>query len=111
MENKKKKLTTSGIGKKSIKNIEIARTQGKKSVLIDKSKKNFIKKGSSLRTQGASGRFKGTLTKKGANILKSFYKEIKTLDWAFDYFFTEYLQQREVDVNVGIYTLLDQTGN
>ena len=60
MENKKKKLTTSGIGKKSIKNIEIARTQGKKSVLIDKSKKNFIKKGSSLRTQGASGRFKGT---------------------------------------------------
>ena len=60
MENKKKKLTTSGIGKKSIKNIEIARTQGKKSVLIDKSKKNFIKKGSSLRTQGASGRFKET---------------------------------------------------
>ena len=60
MENKKTKLTISGIGKKSIKNIEIARTQGKKSVLIDKSKKNFIKKGSSLRTQGASGRFKGT---------------------------------------------------
>ena len=44
MENKKTKLTISGIGKKSIKNIEIAKTKGKKSVLIDKPKKNFIKK-------------------------------------------------------------------
>ena len=41
MKNKKTKLTISGTAKKSIKNIEIARTQGKKSVLIDKSKKNL----------------------------------------------------------------------
>ena len=44
MENKKTKLTISGSPKKSIKNIEIARTQGKNSVLIEKSKNNFQKK-------------------------------------------------------------------
>jgi len=60
MENKKTKLTISGIAKKSIKNIEIAKTQGKKSVLIDKSKKNFVKKGSSFRPSGAGGRSKPT---------------------------------------------------
>ena len=60
MENKKTKLTISGIGKKSIKNIEIAKTKGKKSVLIDKPKKNFVKKGSSLRNPGTGGRFKPT---------------------------------------------------
>ena len=62
MENKKTKLTISGIAKKSIKNIEIAKTQGKKSVLIDKSKKNFVKKGSSFRPSGAGGKFKSTST-------------------------------------------------
>ena len=60
MENKKTKLTISGTSKKSIKNIEIAKTQGKKSVLIDKSKKNFIKKGSSFRPSSTGGRFKST---------------------------------------------------
>ena len=35
MENKKTKLTISGTAKKSLKNIEIAKTQGKKSVLIE----------------------------------------------------------------------------
>jgi len=60
MENKKTKLTISGIAKKSIKNIEIAKTQGKKSVLIDKSKKNLVKKGSSFKPSGAGGRFKPT---------------------------------------------------
>ena len=58
MENKKTKLTISGIAKKSIKNIEIAKTQGKKSVLIDKTKKNFVKKGSSFRSSGTGGKFK-----------------------------------------------------
>ncbi len=60
MEKKKTKLTISSIAKKSIKNIEIAKTQGKKSVLIDKSKKNFVKKGSSFRHSSAGGRFKST---------------------------------------------------
>ena len=36
MENKKTKLTISGTAKKSIKNIEIAKTQGKKSGPIQK---------------------------------------------------------------------------
>ena len=72
MENKKTKLTISGIAKKSIKNIEIAKTQGKKSVLIDKTKKNFVKKGSSFRPSSAGGRFKfaviAVLTKPGLTV-------------------------------------------
>jgi translation initiation factor IF-2 len=44
MENKKTKLTISGIAKKSFKNIEIAKTQGKNSVVIEKKKVNFQKK-------------------------------------------------------------------
>ena len=54
MENKKTKLTISGKAKKSIKNIEIAKTQGKNSVVIEKSKSNFAKKGSPFRSSGAS---------------------------------------------------------
>ena len=46
MENKKTKLTISGTAKKSIKNIDIAKTQGKKTVVIEKSKGNILKKGS-----------------------------------------------------------------
>ena len=38
MENKKTKLTISATAKKSIRNIEIAKTQGKNSVVIEKSK-------------------------------------------------------------------------
>ena len=50
MEKKKTKLTISGTAKKTIKNIEIAKTQGKNSVLIEKSKSNFFKKGSSFKS-------------------------------------------------------------
>ena len=39
---KKTKLTISGSAKKSIRNIEIAKTQGKNSVVIEKSKTNFV---------------------------------------------------------------------
>ena len=56
MENKKTKLTISGTAKKSIKNIEIARTQGKNSVVIDRSKSNFVKKGSSFKSSGSNTR-------------------------------------------------------
>ena len=38
---KKTKLTISGTAKKSIKNIEIAKTQGKNSVVIEKQQINF----------------------------------------------------------------------
>ena len=52
MENKKTKLTISGAAKKSIKNIELAKTQGKNSVTIEKPKGNFVKKASSFRPSG-----------------------------------------------------------
>ena len=46
---KKTKLTISGSAKKSIKNIEIAKTQGKNSVLIEKQTGKFSNRGGSLR--------------------------------------------------------------
>ena len=44
MENKKIKLTLSGIAKKSIENIELAKTQSKDSVIIEKKPKRFLGK-------------------------------------------------------------------
>ena len=41
MENKKTKLTLSGIAKKSIENIELAKTQSKNSVVIEKKQTDF----------------------------------------------------------------------
>ena len=46
---KKTKLTISGSAKKSIKNIGLSKSQGKQTVVIEKQKNNFIKKGSSYR--------------------------------------------------------------
>ena len=60
MENKKTKLTISGTAKKSIRNIEIAKTQGKNSVVIEKSKTSFVKKGGSFRPSGTGVRSKPT---------------------------------------------------
>ena len=60
MESKKTKLTISGTPKKSIKNIEIAKTQGKNSVVIEKTKNNFVKKGGTFRSSGASVKPKST---------------------------------------------------
>ncbi len=77
MENKKTKLTISGSAKKTIKNIEIARTQGKHSVVIEKSKSNFQKKGSSFRGSGFNTRKKTAATfNRGAPFKSSF--ETKT---------------------------------
>ena len=74
---KKTKLTISGSAKKSIKNIEIARTQGKHSVVIEKSKSNFQKKGSSFRGPGSNTRKKTAATfNRGAPFKSSF--ETKT---------------------------------
>ncbi len=73
MENKKTKLTISGTAKKSIKNIEIAKTQGKNSVLIEKQKNNFPKKGTSFRSPGTKNntRPKGASTFNRGTPLKS----------------------------------------
>ncbi len=46
---KKTKLTISGSTKKSIKNIEIAKTQGKNSVVIEKQTGKFSRRGGSFR--------------------------------------------------------------
>jgi len=60
MENKKTKLTITGTAKKSIKNIEIAKTQGKNSVVIEKSQNKFVKKSNTFRPSGAGVRSKPT---------------------------------------------------
>ena len=44
MDNKKTKLTLSGIAKKSIENIELAKTQSKNSVVIEKKPSKFTNK-------------------------------------------------------------------
>ena len=45
MDNKKTKLTLSGIAKKSIDNIELAKTQSKNSVVIEKKPSKFTPRG------------------------------------------------------------------
>jgi translation initiation factor IF-2 len=74
MENKKTKLTISGTAKKSIKSIEIAKTQGKNSVIIEKSKINFVKKRGSFRPTGTGTRPKTTTSSfnRGAPLKTSF---------------------------------------
>ena len=49
MENKKLKLTISGKPKKSFKNFETSKSQGKHSVVIEKPQSRFVKKGSSFK--------------------------------------------------------------
>ena len=55
---KKTKLTISGIAKKSIKNIEIAKTKGKNSVVIEKQSNKLLSRGGSVKT----GNFKSKTT-------------------------------------------------
>ena len=71
MENKKTKLTISGSAKKSIKNIEIAKTQGKNSVLIEKSKSKFVKKDGFFKHSGS--KFKSTTSSNRGNPSKPSY--------------------------------------
>ena len=68
---KKTKLTISGTAKKSIKNIEIAKTQGKNSVVIEKQSSKFPSRGGSSRP----GSFKPKTTStfnRGASVKPSF---------------------------------------
>ena len=53
MDNNKKKLTLSGIAKKSIENIELAKTQSKNSVVIEKKNSKFSPKGNFSRPNSA----------------------------------------------------------
>ena len=68
---KKTKLTISGIAKKSIQNIEIAKTQGKNSVVIEKKSNTFPSRSGTSRP----GTFKSKTTStfnRGAPVKPSF---------------------------------------
>ena len=56
MANKKTKLTLTGIAKKSIQNIELAKTQSKNAVVIGKKTSRFVGKGSFNRSADQSNK-------------------------------------------------------
>ena len=64
MDNKKTKLTLSGIAKKSIENIELAKTQSKNSVVIEKKPSKFAPRGNF--TRPASVRSKPAVSPAGS---------------------------------------------
>lgn len=68
---KKTKLTISGTAKKSFKNIEIAKTQGKNSVVIEKQSSKFQSRGASPRPGGFKPKTTSTFNK-GTPIKSSF---------------------------------------
>ncbi|MDC3101588.1 translation initiation factor IF-2 [Candidatus Pelagibacter sp.] len=68
---KKTKLTISGSAKKSIKNIEIAKTQGKNSVLIGKQTGKLSSKGGSFRSSNNKSRVTSTFNR-GVTLKPSF---------------------------------------
>ncbi len=69
---KKTKLTISGSAKKSIKNIEIAKTQGKNSVVIEKQTGKFSSRGGSLRSSNNNPRTTTSTFKRGVPLKTSF---------------------------------------
>ena len=93
MENKKTKLTISSSAKKTIKNIDIAKVQGKKSVVIEKSKNNFVKKGSSFRSSGVNTRSKSNLSFNRGTPSKSTFG-VKTHSTASDFERRKLAEQR-----------------
>ena len=68
---KKTKLTISGTAKKSFKNIEIAKTQGKNSVVIEKQPSKFPSRGGSSRPGGFKPKTTSTFNR-GASVKPSF---------------------------------------
>ena len=68
---KKTKLTISGKAKKSIKNIELAKTQGKNSVVIEKQPSKFPSRGGYSRAGGFKPKIKTTFNR-GASVKTSF---------------------------------------
>ena len=87
MDNKKTKLTLSGIAKKSIKNIELAKTQSKNSVVIEKkpskfASRNNFSKSTGVRSKpavGSTGSFnpRTTLTSKLNSPITNDYEKRK----------------------------------
>ena len=60
---KKTKLTISGSAKKPIKNIEFAKTQGKKTVVIEKQTGKFPSRGGSFRSNANKPRTTSTFNR------------------------------------------------
>ncbi|MDA7689962.1 translation initiation factor IF-2 N-terminal domain-containing protein, partial [Candidatus Pelagibacter sp.] len=80
---KKTKLTISGTAKKSFKNIEIAKTQGKNSVLIEKQPSKFPSRGGSPRPGGFKPKTTSTFNR-GATVKPSFAPKSPSLTNDFE---------------------------
>ncbi len=80
---KKTKLTISGSAKKSIKNIEFAKTQGKNSVVIEKQTGKFSSRGSSFRSNTSKPRINSTFNR-AASIKPSFSPKSTTVTNDFE---------------------------
>ena len=75
---KKTKLTISGSAKKSIKNIEIAKSQGKNSVVIEKQSNKFSSKGGSFRPSGFKSKSTSNFNR-GTTLKTSFTPKIPSI--------------------------------
>ena len=76
---KKTKLTISGGAKKSIKNIEIARTQGKNSRVIEKKTSKFVNKGSPFKSSSFKSKSNTTFNRNTTQ--KNFQNNLQTNDF------------------------------
>ena len=88
---KKTKLTISGVAKKSIKNIEIVKTQGKNSVVIEKKSNKYSNKSGSFKTGTNKSKFSSTFTR-GAPAKPTF--QTKTSSAANDFERRKLAEQR-----------------
>ena len=75
---KKTKLTISGTAKKSIKNIEIAKVQGKNSVVIEKKSNKFPNRGGSFRPSGFKSKSTSNFNR-GTTLKTSFAPKIPSI--------------------------------
>ncbi len=80
---KKTKLTISGSAKKSIKNIEIAKTQGKNSTVIEKQSGKFPSRGGSFRSTTSKPRTNSTFNR-GSPIKPSFSPKLPSVTNDFE---------------------------
>ncbi len=94
MENKKTKLTISGNAKKSIKNIEIAKSLSKNSVVIEKSKNNYLKKGKSFKNSGPGIKTKSTSSSFGRSVSNKSSLGIKNPNFTNDFEKRKLAEQR-----------------
>ncbi len=82
MENKKTKLTISGNPKKTFKNFDSSKNQGKKTVIIDKQPKKLQTKSSSFKP--STSKFSNSNFKRGASLKPSFSPKAPSLTSDFE---------------------------